>query len=145
MAEDSIRMRRPRSLRLLAWFLFGVGVLDLCAAIFAILPTRFYAAAHEWLGMGEFPIAPVTEYLCRSASALYALHGGLVLYLSFDVVGHLRAIRAFAWGAVGHGAFLLAADVSANMPVWWIILEGPSIAGGGVLALALIRQGTRPL
>ena len=139
MAGDSLRVRPPRPLRWLAWFLFGVGVLDLCAAIFASLPTSFYAAAHEWLGMGTLPITPVTEYLCRSASALYALHGGLVLYLSFDVVGHLRAIRAFAWGAVAHGAFLLVADVSANMPVWWTIVEGPSIAAGGVLALALIH------
>lgn len=143
--NEAARQGRPSgSLWWLAWFLFGVGVLDVCAAIFALMPASVYAALHEKLGMGTFPLAPVTEYLCRSASALYALHGAIVLYLSFDVVGHLRAIRAFAWGAVGHGAFLLAADLSAGMPLWWIVLEGPSIAGGGVLALALICRSRQP-
>ena len=52
-------------------------------AFFAIfLPVRWMAVTHEWLGLGEFPASPLVDYLTRSASLLYAWHGGLLLVLS---------------------------------------------------------------
>ena len=55
------------------------GVLG-CTAVFVIvMPTRWMAAVHEWLGLGEFPDAPITQHLTRSISALYAVFGGLAI------------------------------------------------------------------
>ena len=33
-----------------------------CIAVFAIvMPTSWMAAAHQWLGLGDFPDAPITQ------------------------------------------------------------------------------------
>jgi hypothetical protein len=43
------------------------------------------AATHAWLGMGDFPRAPLVDYLARSASLMYAQHGAVFLFLSVTV------------------------------------------------------------
>ena len=54
------------------------------------------AAAHASLGLGPMPQGPLVGYLIRSASALYALHGALALFLSFDVRRYWRVITFLA-------------------------------------------------
>ena len=46
------------------------GCLLLTAFVAVLLPVSWMAATHEWLGLGEFPRAPVVDYLARSVAAL---------------------------------------------------------------------------
>jgi hypothetical protein len=82
------------------------------------------------------PEGPLVGYLARSASALYALHGALVLFRSFDVLRYWSLITFLAALAVLHGAVMLWVDLAEGMPVWWTAIEGLGFAatGGAVLA-----------
>ncbi len=126
--------------RLLVLLLRFGGVVMLLATFAIVLPTRWMVAMHAWLGMGELPRAGIVEYLTRSASALYAVHGGLLLVLSADVRRHAPVIVYLACANVPLGLALLAIDRYAGMPWYWTIAEGPPVALLGLVLLALVRS-----
>ena len=72
------------------------AVVLLTALFPAVMPFAWMDATHQWLGLGKLPDAPIVGYLTRSLSALYAVHGVLVLYLSLDVRRFLPVIRCVA-------------------------------------------------
>jgi hypothetical protein len=105
----------------------------------ALLPESWMAAAHARLSLGEFPAAPLTDYLTRSISLLYGIHGGLFLVLSTHLPRYAPVVRYMMWMHIVFGASVLAIDLWAGMPWWWTGLEGPSIAGFALLNLYLLR------
>jgi hypothetical protein len=111
----------------------------LLLAFFAIfLPVDWMAAAHRWLGLGDFPASPLVDYLTRSASALYAIHGGLLWVLSKDPQRFRPVILYVAMTGLAMGVVILFIDLHAGMPAYWTIAEGPPLVvlGGVVLWLA---------
>ena len=62
-----------------------VGVAACAAIIASVMPTTWMATTHKWLGLGDFPDTPITQYLARSVSVLYAIFGGLLIVVSTDV------------------------------------------------------------
>ena len=136
-------MRRDNTDRkLLVIVLRAFGILDLCALVAVFLPLRWMAAAHAAVGLGALPHGPLVGYLARSASALYALHGATVLFISFDVRRYWRLITFLAALAVLHGAVMLGIDLAEGMPVWWTSFEGLGFAAtGGVVLLAQWAAG----
>ena len=130
---------RPSERWLVYLLRFG-GVL-LGSAVFAIfLPDGWMAAIHGRLGLGEYPQAPLTSYLTRSLSAMYAFHGFLLLALSTDVRRFRPVLRFVAWATVGLGLALLAIDFHAPMPVWWRLSEGPWVILTGGLLVWLVGR-----
>jgi hypothetical protein len=115
------------------------GAVMLCAALAIVLPTRWMVQIHAWLGMGQLPSAGILEYLTRSASALYALHGGLLLVLAQDVRRYARVISFLGVANIALGGVLLAVDLYAGMPWYWTAGEGPCVAAIGILLLVLVR------
>jgi hypothetical protein len=116
------------------------GVLDVCAAGAVVMPVRWMAAAHAWLGLGVMPDGPLVGYLARSAAALYVLHGAMVLFLSLDVRRYWRLITFLAVAAVLHGAVMLGIDLAEGMPFWWTAFEGAGFAATGPSCWRLRRQ-----
>lgn len=102
-----------------------------------LLPADWMAAVHGWLGMGEFPDAPLTGYLVRSVAALYGFHGVLVLVVAGDPVRYERIVLYLGVMDIVFGLMMLAIDVHAGMPWFWTALEGPSLVGVGLLVLYL--------
>ena len=98
------------------------------------------ADAHAALGLGAFPEGPVTEYLARSASALYALRGALLLLASSDVRRYSALIAFLGVTGCIFGAAMILIDLKAAMPWWWTLAEGPSVLAGNALILALLRR-----
>ncbi len=121
--------------RLLVVVLRAFGVLDLGALGAVFLPPRWMAAAHAWLGLGALPQGPLVGYLARSASFLYALHGALVLFLSFDTRRYRHVITFLAAAALVHGAVMMGIDLAEGMPLWWRAFEGPGFAATGAVVL----------
>jgi hypothetical protein len=115
------------------------GAVMLCAALAIVLPTRSMVAIHAWLGMGALPQGGIVEYLTRSASALYAFHGGLLLVLAQDVRRYARVISFLGVANVALGGVLLAVDLYAEMPWYWTAGEGPCVVAIGILLLVLVR------
>jgi ubiquinone/menaquinone biosynthesis C-methylase UbiE len=116
-----------------------VGFTALFALAAMVMPMSWMAAAHRWLGLGAMPTAPVVEYLARSVSAFYALVGALCLVVASDLQRYrplvLFLVAAFALMSL----VLLGIDLSAGMPWWWTISEGPPGVVFGTLMLFLAR------
>lgn len=118
--------------RFLVLFLrFGAGLL-LLSMVPVVMPFAWMQAVHRDLGLGELSASPLNQYLTRSLSGLYAFHGALLLYLSFDVRAYRGLIRFLAWGNIVFGVFMLGLDYVVGLPWFWTAVEGPFIVGSGV-------------
>jgi hypothetical protein len=111
------------------------GCLDLLAVAAVVMPRRWMEWACVASGTGELPPDAVVGYLARSSSALYALHGALILFLSLDVVRYWRLIRFLALAALVHGVVMFGIDQVEGMPAWWRWTEGPAFAATGAVVL----------
>ena len=125
--------------RLLIFLLRFQAILLLLAFGAVFLPTRWMAAAHEWLGLGPFPQAPLTEYLTRSTSLLYGIHGGLLLVLAGDVRRYRAPLKYLIIMGVVFGFTMTVIDVRAPVPLYWTLGEGPMILVFSVFLLYLLR------
>ena len=101
------------------------------------MPKSWMRYGHEWCGLGEYPDQPVVGYLARSAAAMYALHGALFVFISFDVRRYWRLITFMAAVAPLHGIALLVVDLAEGMPTWWTWLEPGFYVYMGVVVLIL--------
>lgn len=121
--------------------LLRIGGIVVVSAFFAIfLPVHWMAATHEWLGLGVFPASPLVDYLSRSASLLYAWHGGLLLVASFDIRRYRPILLYLGIVTALGGLILLGIDLHAGMPVYWTLCEGPPVALLGCLMVWLVRR-----
>jgi hypothetical protein len=110
------------------------GVLLLTAVVPAVMPSAWMEEIHRRLGMGELPEGPIIGYLTRSVSAMYAMHGALVLFVSSDVRRFLPVVKCLAGLTILFGIGMVALDVMVEMPPYWVLCEGPFIVVlGGVL------------
>jgi hypothetical protein len=91
------------------------------------------ASTHRWLGLGEFPRAPVVDYLARSVAALYGFHGVLLLLVSTDPIKYRSIVSYIAFMNVAFGVILVAIDVHAGLPLLWTMSEGPPIVAFGIV------------
>ena len=130
---------RFRSERWLALLLRLAGVVMLLAIPAALMPTDWMQAHHEWIGLGDFPRAPLTDYLARSISLLYGIHGGLMLLVAGAPRRYRAVIGYIAWTNMLFGASMLAIDLYAGMPLLWTVGEGPPIFGMGLVFRLLLR------
>ncbi len=117
-----------------------VGVSACTAVIASVMPTTWIAATHRWLELGDFPDAPITQYLARSLSALYAILGGLAIVVSTDVQRYAPIIRFFAYVTLAFGVLITGIDSIAGMPTYWTLFEGPTTFILGVVILLLARR-----
>jgi hypothetical protein len=91
-------MKSPE--RILVWLLRLSGAMTLTALGAVFMPYEWMNLIHQRLGMGELPPIPIVGYLTRSVSALYALHGALLLFVSFDVPRYLPIVQFLGWAGV---------------------------------------------
>ena len=132
-ATSSPLLNKERALILLLRFSAVVMLL----AVGAVgMPFSWMDAIHRQLGMGVLPNVPIVQYLTRSASALYAGYGALMLFVSFDVRRYRPVIVFKAALGLLFGAIMLVLDFAIGMPWHWSWSEGPLII---VLSFALIR------
>jgi len=132
--------RQDRFLRL---FLRIIGTASLFAFVAVVMPYSWMNAIHQWLGMGRLPTEPIVGYLARSTSAFYALFGGLLWVVSFDLQRHRLVLRYLGAAIILFGATLIAIDMFEGMPLYWSLCEGPIDIGFGIVILFLsYRIGT---
>lgn len=129
--------------RLLRFLLRYIGTASLLALVAVFMPGDWMAATHLWLGMGELPREPVVGYLARSASLFYALLGGLLWVISFDLRRH-RTVLLYLGGAfLFFGVTILGIDYRERMPLFWILTEGPVVTLFGAAVMFLTRKLSR--
>ena len=120
-------MNQPRTETFLRIVLRWEGTVSLLALGAVVMPFSWMDAAHQWLGLGRLPDQPVVGYLARSVSALYALVGGLLWALSFDLQRNRPTLCFLGVSIVIFGAMLFGIDWVAGLPVWWRFWEGPIV------------------
>jgi hypothetical protein len=128
-------MKAPE--RILTWLLRVSGAVMLTAVVAVFMPQAWMNEIHRLLGLGELPDVPIVGYLARSASALYALHGALLIVVSMDVRRYLGIVRFLGGANLVMGVLFFGIDRAVGMPWSWTALEGPPVFGFGVLLLAL--------
>lgn len=126
--------------RLLVVLLRLGGIVTVTAFGAMLLPIDWMAAIHRSLGLGEFPRAPVVEYLARSIAALYGFHGVLLLLVSADPPRYRTIVWYIAFMNGLFGLMTIAIDVHARMPVLWTLFEGPPIVAFGTVIGLLNRS-----
>jgi hypothetical protein len=130
--------------RLLTWLIRANAAILLCAAVPIFFPTELMAEMHQRLSLGTFARDRLTEYLTRSVSACYAMHGAVLLALASDVRRYRRLID---WMYVIHFLFaltMLGIDLYAGMPGWWTIAEVGTIGAVAVAIFTLNQIAKRP-
>jgi hypothetical protein len=132
-----------RADRLLTWLIRANAAILLCAALPIFFPTELMAETHQRLGLGTFVRDRLTEYLTRSVSACYAMHGAVLLALASDVRRHRRLID---WVYVLHFLFaltMLGIDLNAGMPGWWTVAEVGTIGAVAVVVFTVNQIAKR--
>ena len=130
-------MKEMPEARLLVWFLRLFGGVTCCAVFAAVLPTEWMAATHAWLGLGPLPRGAVVEYLSRSISLLYAIHGGAIVLASTDIRRYAPLITYLGIADGTMGLLLIAVDAYSGLPWYWTALEGPSVTIAALILLVL--------
>ena len=128
-----------RSERVLKVLLRVVGSAALLAIVAVFMPYSWMDAIHGRLGMGELPSAPIVGYLARSTSAFYAILGGLMWFVSYDLRRYRALLGYLGAALVGFGAVWIGVDVAEGMPSFWTWQEGPIAIAMGSATLALRR------
>jgi hypothetical protein len=123
--------------RFLRLFLRIIGTTALFALIAVVMPYSWMNAIHQWLGLGTLPTEPIVGYLARSTSAYYALLGGLMWMVSFDLHRHRIVLCYLGVAIILFGAVLFVTDLLAAMPLWWTLCEGPPNSAFGVVILVI--------
>ena len=125
--------------------LMRFNALVLClAAPCALLPFAWMDSVHrELLGLGSLPDVPITRYMARSLSLVYASFGVLLWYATLDWERYRSAAPFIAWLHIVFGAAMILVDLDAGMPWWWIAMEGPPLVGLGFVMLAAYRRASR--
>ena len=114
-----------------------IGSAALLALFAVVMPYSWMNAIHQWLGMGELPSEPIVGYLARSTSAFYALLGGLMWVVSFDLKRHSRILIYLGIAIIFFGTALFVVDLLEGMPLWWSLGEGPFNTVFGIVILVL--------
>lgn len=130
----------PLSDLILIWGLRLLGLIDMLALIAVVMPLEWMSQVNDLCGLETFPESRIVSYLARTTSALYALHGALVLFISFDIDRYRPLITFLGLVAVVHGAILLGIDLAVGMPFLWTLLEAPSFTATGIAVLWIQRQ-----
>jgi uncharacterized BrkB/YihY/UPF0761 family membrane protein len=118
-------MEATRAEALLKWLLLVLGGLAALAVLPAAMPFAWMQAVNDWLGLEPLTRTPLTEYLTRSLSVVYALLGAFTIYLGLDVRRY-RDLILFVGGLTALlGLGLTAVDLAAGLPPSWVWGEGP--------------------
>jgi len=117
------------------YFLYLIAASLILATFTVFLPTSWMIATHEFLGLGKFPDSPLTQYLTRSISALYAIHGMLILSIAIQIKRNWHLVPAIGFTHLFFGLVVCGIGFTAPMPWYWRFAEGPSIAFAGLLIL----------
>ena len=128
--------------RLLKLFLRIIGTVALFAVVAVVMPYSWMNDTHQWLGMGQLPSEPVVGYLARSASAFYALFGGLLWLTSCDLQRNRPVLLYLGAAVLIFGAALFVVDLLEGMPLYWSLTEGPiNVTFGIVILILSYRMG----
>ena len=128
-------MKHSRGLLTALLRLTGVAMLG--GLVFVFCPFAWMQRIHAGIGLGELEYTPLMSYLTRTLSAMYAVVGAVLLFISLDIRRYLPLIRLLGIIALAGGVGVTVLDAMLRLPAFWTLLEGPLTIGLGVALLVL--------
>ncbi len=119
----------------------GLGMLGALAFVFC--PFDWMATIHQRIGMGELAYTPLLSYLIRTLSALYAILGAILVFVSRDVERYRPLIHFLGMTSVLGGVGVTVLDAVLRLPLFWTVAEGPLTVALGVALILLARRVPR--
>lgn len=116
------------------------SILPMTAVFAAMLPVAAMDTIHRSIGLGSLPQGPIVEYLARSTSLFYALHGALLWYLASDLRRYRDFFWFYLWLSLLFAMGLFLTDLTAGLPLHWTLAEGPAVAAFVGLVMWLFRR-----
>lgn len=117
-----------------------VGWIQFSAIIAVFMPKAWMDACSELMGVDPLAATPLSGYLARLSSAMYVVHGSLILCLSYALPKHLELVPAFARTTLGLAAMMLWIDLVEGMPVDWTAMEFLALFVSGSITEWLVRR-----
>jgi hypothetical protein len=116
------------------------GLAMLAGLVFVFCPFAWMQKIHAAIGLGELANTALMGYLTRTLSAMYAIVGAILLFVSWDIPRYLPLIRFLGIIALAGGIGVTILDAILHLPAFWTLLEGPLTVALGVALLALSRN-----
>jgi len=132
-----------RARTLLIVLLRVLGVSALCALVFVFCPFRWMVAINQRLGLSLLTYTPLTSYLTRTLSAMYASFGVIYIFISLDVLRYLSLIRLIGVIFIVGGVVVAILDASIRFPFFWVVSEGPFTVIVGLAMILLASRASR--
>ena len=137
-------MRAETAEKVLKWLLLILGGLTATAVVAMVMPFAWMQSVNDSLGLEPLVDTPLTQYLTRSLSAVYALFGLLTIYIALDVRRYRRLILVIGYLTGAFAMALTAIDFAIGMPASWSWGEGPPTFVCAFFMVLLARR-VRPL
>ena len=99
------------------------GLMLMTAFIAVFLPYETMAKIHFQIGLGTMPQLQIMDYLARSVSMFYGIHGVIVIYISFNLNMYLQFLKLLCYLGLLFGLSLFFIDINASMPSYWTFGE----------------------
>ena len=116
------------------------GLMLITAFIAVVLPYETMARIHYMMGLGNLPQIPILDYLARSVSFFYGMHGVIILYISFNLMRYLQFLKLFCYLGFAFGIALFIIDMTAPMPSYWSFGEGPFVVSLNIVVYFLVGR-----
>ncbi len=120
------------------------GTITALAIVAVFIPRAWMDWAHQKTGMGAAPPEAIFEYLARTVSFLYFVHGALCWVLSTDVRRFGPVITYVGVVELCFAGLVVWIDSAAGMPRYWTAIESTVVAAfsGAILFLRVrAREG----
>ncbi len=124
----------------LRWALRINGAITSLALLAVFMPLDWMKQTNDYLQIGPVPSGALFEYLARTVSAMYAIHGGLCFVLARDVRRFGPVITYVACVEMAFAGVVLWIDWAVHMPRAWVAVEAPTVvAVSGTILFLRIR------
>lgn len=136
-------MRPETAEKALKWLLVVLGGMAATAVVPMAMPFAWMQRVNDALGLAPLVDTPLTRYLTRSLSAIYALLGVMTIYIGLDVRRYRRLIVLIGYLTALLGLALTVIDLSAGLPASWVWGEGPPTVLCAAAMIWLARRARR--
>lgn len=127
-------------MRLLRSWLILVGVVQ-CAAIIAVfMPHTWMDLCGRWMGVDSLPGGSLPGYLARLSSAMYVIHGAMLIITAWNLPLVLPIVVPFARLTIALGGIMLWIDMTEGMPIVWTLFETIALMSSGGLTEYFARR-----
>jgi hypothetical protein len=126
--------------RLLSWWLYFAGVMEILAFFAVIMPRSWMESSHVWLGLGDMVAGPVTIFMIREASYTYGMHGIMLCILASDVIRYRPLIVFTGISYLLATVVFFLIDHTSGLPLWWTLGDSLAVGTFGIVVLFLCRR-----